>query len=523
MERRTWKGEESVIVVMDANRTKGSVDTLSWALHNVVKPRDTVVVLGILCELGKKSYSCFPFHMGVGISAIWERIEFSVQGDVTPQYLVEEIAKKREQYQSTLQPFYQQCKKNKVKLEVKLVAGFDPKIITLEEAHKSNTRWIVLDSHLKRDKAFIHEHARCNIAAMKGKYVATILSRVAKCKQVYTESRNVGEEDMSIESSKALLIPGKKLDFLQEESSTAILYPLSPCWSPPSWKIGFPRKFDYVEVESITSKFSDECLVLEDESLQVYKGCLMETPVLVKCFSGSYDCFWSELKILAKVHHRYISNLVGFCRTGACMYLLQDYSCKGSLDSHLQCDEQATGLSWKVRLEIALKIGSCLRYLHEECDDGPIAHLSIRSSNILFCHGCSVMLTDFTSARCLKANNACNEDMPAGGTPVGEEEMEVIQNLSLDVHAYGLLLLELITGKKAHPDHNCKADPNFLDWVMPLIENDSLSEVMDPRLMDSGETREVHQMATAALHCRKSGSANNKHFISEVLVILQER
>ncbi|KAF5206812.1 hypothetical protein FRX31_003604 [Thalictrum thalictroides] len=99
---------------MDANRNKGNVDALDWALNRVVRPKDTVIVVGTICEFGKKT-SCFPFYMGIGISAIWERLEFSGQGEMIPKLVEEEIAKKTEQYQRTLQPFYRQCKKNKVR------------------------------------------------------------------------------------------------------------------------------------------------------------------------------------------------------------------------------------------------------------------------------------------------------------------------------------------------------------------------------------------------------------------------
>lgn len=60
---------ESVIVVMDANRNRGNVDALDWALNRVVRPNDNVIVIGIICEFGKKT-SCFPFYMGIGISAM---------------------------------------------------------------------------------------------------------------------------------------------------------------------------------------------------------------------------------------------------------------------------------------------------------------------------------------------------------------------------------------------------------------------------------------------------------------------
>lgn len=106
----------------------------------------------------------------LGMPFSGERLELS-GSEVDPKELEVEIEKKRELYQSSLQPLYRQCRKNEVspvlllkvfqghsntckcakffhvqvKLEVKLAAGFDAKKITIEEAQNSNTRWIVLD------------------------------------------------------------------------------------------------------------------------------------------------------------------------------------------------------------------------------------------------------------------------------------------------------------------------------------------------------------------------------------------
>ncbi|KAL7235816.1 hypothetical protein ACSBR1_019160 [Camellia fascicularis] len=67
---------ESVVVVMDANHRKVSVEAVDWAIKHIVRPRDTVVVLGVLSEVGKKtttsssSSSCLPFHVGASLSRI---------------------------------------------------------------------------------------------------------------------------------------------------------------------------------------------------------------------------------------------------------------------------------------------------------------------------------------------------------------------------------------------------------------------------------------------------------------------
>ncbi|KAF9592612.1 hypothetical protein IFM89_016260 [Coptis chinensis] len=435
---------ESVIVVMDANRNKGNADALDWALNRVVRPKDTVIVLGIICEFGKKT-SCFPFYMGIGISAIWERLEFSGQGEMTPKVVEEEIATKREQYQCTLQPFYRQCKKNEVKLEVKLAAGFDPRKITIEEAKNSNTRWIVLDSHLKKHKAFIYEHTGCNVAAMKEKNLATItLSRATG----YDTSTRM---EAGIEESCHLAIQleeTRKNDHSKRAKLSAPPH-ISACWFPLSWRTGFPRNLTQIEIGSITDGFSNKNILLEEGNVKLYKGILMETPVLVKCYFGDHEQFWSELQILSRVRHRNFSNLVGYCCTDSSMFLLRDYSGNGSLDMHLQCDELAKNLNWKSR---------------------------------------------------------------------GQTQAE--EHLPLDVHAYGLFLLELLTGQKGFGFGNCQEGHSLEDWVLPLLENGVYHEVIDSRLMDSSDAKEVHYMACAALLCFKRDYGNQPS-ISEVLAAFQ--
>lgn len=69
--------EKSVLVVLDANRNKGSVDALDWAINHIVKPKDTVVVLGLVSEVAKRpSSSCFPIQMGIGLSRICKSSPF---------------------------------------------------------------------------------------------------------------------------------------------------------------------------------------------------------------------------------------------------------------------------------------------------------------------------------------------------------------------------------------------------------------------------------------------------------------
>ncbi|GMP39255.1 hypothetical protein CsSME_00010166 [Camellia sinensis var. sinensis] len=527
---------ESVVVVMDANHRKVSVEAVDWAIKHIVRPRDTVVVLGVLSEkdgsedcryklgenveengededlwrCGWRQMHCLGLHISRKMMkriALMKlvRIEFSGHGEMNRTELEEEIEKKREEFHSTFQPFYRRCKKNEVKLEVILAAGYDPCEKTIEQAQNYNTQWIVLDSHLKKHKAYIHGRVTCNIAVFKGKDVATLISsRTPEYKTDDKSVANVGviaKEDDELQHE--VLNPPEK-SFIPAPTT-----PPSPCWYPLSWRTGFPRAFSISELGEITNGFADSNIVVEEHEKKVYKGIYQETRVLIKLFSASDDQFWSLLKILSRVRHRNILNLVGYCCTDASLYLLCDYPCNGTVETNLLCDESAKRLSWRVRWYIALEIGIGLRYLHEECVDGPIADLSVCSSYVVFSSGSTVMLSIFNTAKWLKDDLSHNEDPPAESLNAEEDK-----HLLADIHDYGLFLIELITGKSAQYFQKQAKGQSLIDWALPYLENGSLNQVMDPRVTDTSDTGVVSHMSRAALLCLKNDTAH-KFSISE--------
>ncbi|GMQ01825.1 hypothetical protein CsSME_00048318 [Camellia sinensis var. sinensis] len=243
----------------------------------------------------------------------------------------------------------------------------------------------------------------------------------------------------------------KPLNAFIEKTCVPAPTPQSPCWYPLSWRTAFLRAFTINELEAITNGFAIENLVEEEPEVdkQTFEGICQETPVLVKRFAANDDQFWSVLKILSRVRHRNIFNLVGYCCTDASVFLLFDYPCSGTIEMNLLCDESAKRLSWRVRWYIALEIGIGLHYLHEECVDGPIADLCVCSPHVVFSHGSSVM-------------------------------------------------------------------------AIPYLENGSLNQVMDPRLMEmSSDSEVVNHIARAALLCLNNNAGAHKFFISEVLAVVR--
>ncbi|KAK4576268.1 hypothetical protein RGQ29_027003 [Quercus rubra] len=170
-----------------------------------------------------------------------------------------------------------------------------------------------------------------------------------------------------------------------------------------------------------------------------------------------------------------------------------------TVEVNLQCDDLAKVFGWKSRWCFALEIGGSLRYLHEECVDGPIVHLSLCSAHVVNIQGNSAMLGNFTTAKWLTDKLSPKEDSPADSQNLEEDEQ-----LYVDVHDYRMFLLELITGKNARCFQAQGKGQSLANWATPLLENGSLSQLMDHRLTDTSDMEVVNHMANAALCCLKN-------------------
>ncbi|CAM8944935.1 unnamed protein product [Rhodiola kirilowii] len=498
---------ETVIVVMviDENRDKrGNVEALNWALKHVVRPRDTVLVLGILRDFGTKHKSCLPFHIGISFSSIWEKLELTPRNEMTAMEMEEEYERKREEYQYRLQPFYSHCRKSEVKLEVKIVAGYEPRDITMEEAQNSNTRWIVLDSRLKKEALFLCGKVRCDMAVMKGRDVATLIPPKLRMNVPPLRANHCARQQADVDIS-----------FPQLNSVSTTITPKSPSWYPLSWRTGYPRAFSLPEIEAITNGFSDESLLSNDQEIKVYFGTCEETPVLVKCFPSYSETFRSPLAILSQVRHRNIMNVVGYCCTDTEAYYLSDYPFKGTLESNLTSEEVAKNLTWSIRWNIALEIGSCLRYLHEECVDGPIVHLSVSSANVVFYHDWSPVLGNFITAYWLKDESPATDIQPSEISSSYADRF-----INVDIHDFGVFLLELISGKSADTFFVQSEGQTLMNWASPFLESETFDELMDPRLEGTGDISTVDLMAHAAKLCLKNG-LEQRVSMSKVIAVLR--
>uniref|UniRef100_A0A7N0RFZ5 Serine-threonine/tyrosine-protein kinase catalytic domain-containing protein n=1 Tax=Kalanchoe fedtschenkoi TaxID=63787 RepID=A0A7N0RFZ5_KALFE len=504
---------ETVIVAMaiDESRDKrGNLEALSWALKHVVRPRDTVLALGILREFGKPK-CCLPCHIGIAFSSIWEKLELNPHSEMTASEMEEELESKSEEYRRWLQPFYSHCRKREVNLEVKIVAGFKPRDITAEEALSFNTRWIVLDIRLKKEMQFLCGRVRCDIAVMKGRGVATLI---------------LPKHGMNLPPPRASLCPKQRQ---RQRDDVRISPPMpdnpsalssSPSWYPLSWRSGCPRVFSISEIEAITDSFSDTNLVRDDLGIKVYIGSFEETPVLVKCVpvpSSDDEAFQPRLAALSRLRHRNIMNLVGYCCTDTEACLLSVYPSFFTLELILTCDEGARNLPWGTRWDIALDISSCLRYLHEECGEGPDVHLPVSSANVYFYHDWSPMLGNSITANWLDGEYAASDTQPVElSNPVSN------RGVAADISDYGVFLLELVSGKSADGFRIQHQEQSLEEWALPFLASGSVSDLVDCRLEGAADPRTVNLMARAAQLCLKNGLEQGVS-MNEVMAVLRRR
>ncbi|XP_060969145.1 cysteine-rich receptor-like protein kinase 43 isoform X2 [Cannabis sativa] len=202
----------------------------------------------------------------------------------------------------------------------------------------------------------------------------------------------------------------------------------------------------------------------------VYKGKLNDgRDIAVKRLSHSSNQgrkeFTNEAKLLARVQHRNVVNLLGYCTHGEEKLLVYEYVSNESLDKLLFKSKKRDDLDWKRRYEIICGVARGLLYLHEDSHNC-IIHRDIKASNILLDEKWIPKIADFGMARLFPEDQTHVNTRVAGtnGYMAPEYVMHGHLSVKADVFSFGVLVLELITGQRNSSfDLNVDAQ-NLLDW-----------------------------------------------------------
>ncbi|KAL0709734.1 hypothetical protein Bca4012_016712 [Brassica carinata] len=248
-----------------------------------------------------------------------------------------------------------------------------------------------------------------------------------------------------------------------------------------------------------------ENLIGEGGYAEVYKGQMADGQIVAikKLTRGSAEemtmDYLSELGIIVHVDHPNIAKLIGYCVEGG-MHLVLQLSPNGSLASLLY--EAKEKLSWSIRYKVATGTAEGLYYLHEGCQRR-IIHKDIKASNILLTENFEAQISDFGLAKWLPdqwTHHTVSKIEGTFGYLPPEFFMHGIVDEKTDVYAYGVLLLELITGKQALDS----SQHSLVMWAKPLIKENKIKQLVDPVLGDDYDLEELDRLIVEILRGDKS-------------------
>uniref|UniRef100_A0A7N0TF98 Protein kinase domain-containing protein n=1 Tax=Kalanchoe fedtschenkoi TaxID=63787 RepID=A0A7N0TF98_KALFE len=288
-----------------------------------------------------------------------------------------------------------------------------------------------------------------------------------------------------------------------------------------------PRLFTYAELEAATDRFSSTNFLAEGGFGSVYRGILQDGQVVAvkqhKLASSQGDReFCSEVEVLSCAQHRNVVMLIGFCVEDGKRLLVYEYICNRSLDYHLYGRNQAT-LGWGSRHKIAVGTARGLRYLHEECRVGCIVHRDLRPNNILLTHVFEPLVGDFGLARWQPEGDIGVETRVLGTFGYLAPEYAQCGQITekADVFSFGVVLVELVTGRKAIDVNRPRGQQCLTEWARPLLERGAIEELVDTRLESDYVEAEVLNMILCASMCIQR-DPDMRPRMSQVLRMLED-
>lgn len=249
--------------------------------------------------------------------------------------------------------------------------------------------------------------------------------------------------------------------------------------------------FPFETLISATKNFHPAHKLGEGGFGPVYKGKLDDgREIAVKKLSHSSKQgrteFFNEAKLLARVQHRNVVNLLGYCAHGSEKLLVYEYVINESLDKFLFKSNRREELNWKRRFEIISGIAKGLLYLHEDSHNC-IIHRDIKASNILLDEKWVPKIADFGMARLFPEDKTHVNTRVAGtnGYMAPEYVMHGYLSVKADIFSFGVLVLELISGQRNSTFSLSLEATNLLDWTYKLYKKGRSLEIMDPALAAS--------------------------------------
>ncbi|KAJ1289333.1 hypothetical protein BS78_02G156300 [Paspalum vaginatum] len=272
-----------------------------------------------------------------------------------------------------------------------------------------------------------------------------------------------------------------------------------------------PKRFEYGQLFAATKGFSEEEKLGEGGFGAVYKGFLKELDLYVaikRVSRGSEQGrkeYASEVKIISRLRHRNLVQLIGWCHEGRELLLVYELMPNGSLDTHLY--NPIVLLTWPVRFKIVQGLGSALLYLHEEWEQC-VVHRDVKPSNIMLDASFGAKLGDFGLARLVDHGRGSHTTNLAGTMGYMDPECLITGRASpeSDVYSFGVVLLEIACGRPPVvvlevDKEEDQSSTRLVEWVWGLYGRRAVLEAVDERMGGDFDRGEVERVMVVGLAC----------------------
>ncbi|KAF9611939.1 hypothetical protein IFM89_037159 [Coptis chinensis] len=327
-------------------------------------------------------------------------------------------------------------------------------------------------------------------------------------------------------------------------------------------KYGAAQRFTFRELAFATKNFKLTNLIGEGGFGKVYKGLLESGQasfslmhflvVAVKqldqnSIQGNKE-FIVEVLMLSLLHHPNLVTLLGYCADGDQRLLVYEYMPMGSVEDHLfGLDHEKKPLDWNTRINIALGAAQGLKYLHCQANP-PVIYRDLKSANILLDNNFEPKLSDFGLAKLGPVGGNTHVSTRVMGTYgycAPEYAMSGKLTLKSDIYSFGVLLLELITGRKAMDFTKKHGEQSIIAWglvrqpVKPITrasmdveilwyylsrpflkEKKMYVQLVDPLLNGHFPVRSLHQAIAITAMCLQE-QPNFRPIASDIVVALE--
>ncbi|KAH8931584.1 hypothetical protein BDL97_19G030500 [Sphagnum fallax] len=268
---------------------------------------------------------------------------------------------------------------------------------------------------------------------------------------------------MLVWTNQATLQPHLDMELSRELSKGGL--PLSAC------------RVAYTLLQNATNNFSSSNLLGEGSFSHVYKanldyGIFAAVKRLEKNGKQGENAFQAEVDLMSKIRHPNLVALLGFSSDGPEHLLVYELMHNGSLHDQLHGPSHGSGLSWHLRLKIALEAARGLEHLHDHCKPAVI-HRDFKASNILLDARFNAKVSDFGLAIANPEGNPPKNSVQVQGT-FGYVAPEYLMNGSLteksDVYGFGVVLLELLTGRLPVDSAMTLGSQSLVTWVAAVVK-----------------------------------------------------